>query len=64
MGWPRGWTFVPTASGSQAMGFTLWLRRQRIALSMLSWSYEPAPVWSETRQQYVTEPEMRQLELL
>lgn len=41
-----------------------WLRRQRIALSMLSWSYEPAPVWSETSQQYVTEPEMRQLELL
>jgi len=55
MGWPRGWTLVPTASGSRAMGFTLWLQRQRIALSTLSWSYAPAPD---------AEPEMQQMELL
>lgn len=55
MGWPRGWTLVPTASGSRAMGFTLWLRRQRTALLMLSWNYAPAPD---------AEPEMQQMELL
>lgn len=55
MGWPRGWTYVPIASGSRAMGFTLWLRRQRIALSQLSWNYEPAPG---------AEPEALQLGLL
>lgn len=51
MGWPLGWTDC----GSRVMEWSLWLRRQRTALSMLSWNYEPVPG---------AEPEMRQMDLL
>ena len=48
MGWPPGWTDC----GSPVMGWSLWLQRQRSALSALSWNYAPS-----------SEPEMRQMEM-
>lgn len=63
MGWPEGWTIPepatpptgPTACVSPATAWSHWLRRQRIALSALSWNYEPPPAHA---------PEMRQMELI
>lgn len=63
MGWPEGWTIPepatpatdPTACGSPATAWCHWLRRQRIALSALSWNYELPPV---------SEPELRQMSLI
>jgi hypothetical protein len=63
MGWPPGWTIPmpgslsrdPTDSGSPETAWCHWLRRQRTALSALSWNYAPAPEAG---------PEPMQLELI
>lgn len=51
MGWPQGWTDC----ASREMELSRWLQQQRIALSSLSWNFEPKPG---------AEPEPLQLELV